>query len=112
LELLLPLKDSRACGGGLSLGDLAAALQGDGQRGVGERIVGGEGCQSHCSGDGVVECAGIAQGADQPMMSLNVARISGDGGAKSLGRFRRLALCEQVEATVGVRVGGVRIGHG
>jgi hypothetical protein len=60
----------------------------------------------------VVELAGIAQGADQAVMSFNVGQVGSDRCAKGLGRFRRLAAGEQVEATVKERVGGVIIGHG
>jgi hypothetical protein len=60
----------------------------------------------------VVYLAGIAQGANQPVVGLHVGRVGSDGGAKGLGRFRRLVAGQQVQATVGERVGGVRIGHG
>jgi hypothetical protein len=60
----------------------------------------------------LVELTGVAQCANQPVMGLNVGRVGSDGGAKGLGRFRRLVAGEEFKATVGERVGGVRIGHG
>jgi hypothetical protein len=38
LELLPPLEDARAGGGGFSLGDVTGLLQRDRKRGVGKRI--------------------------------------------------------------------------
>jgi hypothetical protein len=40
-----------------------------------------------------------------------VGRVGSDGGAKGLGRFSRLVAGQQVKATVGEHVGGVRIVH-
>jgi hypothetical protein len=60
----------------------------------------------------LVELAGVAQGANQPVVGLHVGRVGSDGGAKGLGRFRRLVAGQQVKATVGERVGGVSFGHG
>ena len=77
-----------------------------------QRVMGCEESECHRSGHGLVELAGVAQGANQPMVGLYVGRIGSDGGAKGIRGFGSVAAGQQVQATVGERVGGVRIGHG
>jgi hypothetical protein len=112
LELLLPLQDARAAGGGFSLGNVAGLLQGDGERCVGKRISRRERSERHGSGDGLVKLSCVAQRTNQAVMSFNVGWAGGDGSLKGLGRFRRPAGSEKIESPVRKRVGGGKIGHG
>jgi hypothetical protein len=100
LELLLPLQDAGAGGGGLSLGDVAGLLQRYRERGVCKRVIRGEDGKGQGGGDGLVELAGVAQGANEAVMGFNVGWVCGDGGSIELGRFRRLAGSEKIESAV------------
>jgi hypothetical protein len=61
LELLLPLEDASAGGGGFSLGDVAGSLQRNRKRGVGKRVSRREGRKGQGGGDGLVKLTGVAQ---------------------------------------------------
>src|SRR4051794_24534950 len=81
-ELSFPFEDAGAGGSGLCFGDMACLLQGDGEGGVGERIVWGEGGEGEGGGDGGLEASGIAECANQAMVRLEGRGVSGDGGAE------------------------------
>jgi hypothetical protein len=112
LKLLLPLQDAGARGSVLRLGDVTRMLQRDGERSVRQRVIGSEESEDHRSRHGLIELAGVAQGANQPVVGLNVRRVGSQGGAKGIRSLRGLAAGEQILAELGERVGGVRIGHG
>jgi len=89
LELKLPLQNAGASSCGFCFRDMAGALQCNGERGVGQRVVGSKDRESHGRGEGLVELAGIAQSANEAVMRLDVCRIGGNGGAEGLGSFLR-----------------------
>lgn len=106
-----PLEDASAGGGGFGLGDMAGVLQGDGERGMGERVVGGQCDEGHGGGDGVVELASIAQSTHQAVMRFNMACVHGDNSAKGLGGIRRGSFGKQIDSELRERVGCERTGH-
>jgi hypothetical protein len=105
LELNFPLQNSGAGGGSLGFRDMASVLEANGERGMRERITGREGRERQGHPDGLVEFAGVAQGADKAVMRLNVRGIGGNGGAKCLCRFCGRSGCKQFETLLGQRFG-------
>jgi len=83
--LLLPLEDASTGRGGFGRLDVAGLLQGDGERGVGQRVIGREDGERQGRANRLAELARVAQGADQAVMGLDVGRVGGNGGAKGLG---------------------------
>jgi hypothetical protein len=114
LELEFPLEDPGTGGGGLGLRYQAGVLQGDGEGGVGQRVIWGENGERHGGGDGLIEAAGVAQGADQAVVGLDAIRCGGDGGAEGAGRLGRQSGGELVGRLLakGFGSGGVGWGHG
>jgi len=100
LELNLPLEDAGARGGGFSLGHVAGGLQADGESGVGQGIRWGQGSERQGSADGLIELAGVAEGANETMVGLDIFFIGGDGGAKGLSGFGGMTVGEQVKAAL------------
>ena len=117
-ELDLPLGDAGAGGGGFSLGHEAGGLERDGERGVGEGIVWGERGEGHGRGDGLVELACVAEGADEAVMGLDEAEAGGvlaegDGFAEGVGGRGGRTGGEQIEAALAEGFGGGNgVGHG
>jgi hypothetical protein len=120
LELNLPFKNAGARGCGFSLGHVAGSLQGDGERGVSERVAGCERSQRQGSGYGLVKLARVAQGANEAVVRFGVRWIvhlcGGDGGAKGLSGFSGRAGGKQVKSSLterlrGERCGSLRIGR-
>lgn len=72
---------------------------------MGQRVSGSERRQRQCGGDGLIDLARVAQGANEAVVRLNVSRSvfgsSRDGGAKGRCRFSRRTGGEQVEAELG-----------
>jgi hypothetical protein len=89
-------------------------LQADGERGVSEGIGRGEGSESQGCADGLVELAGVPEGANETVVGLDIFCVSGDGGAKIPCGFIGRACGEQVKATLGELFGGgsFGLGHG
>jgi len=114
LELNLPLQHAGAGGGGFGLGHVAGSLQADGECCVSQGIEWGEGSERQGGTDGLVELTGIAQGANEAVVGLNMILIDGDGGAKELCGISSIAGGEQVKATLAERFGGgcFGLGHG
>lgn len=82
------------------------------QRRVRQRIVWREHSERKRCANRLLEPARIAQRAHQTMMGHDVLRIGGNRGAKGLGRLRRTACCEQIEAALRERIaGGTRENH-
>ena len=81
-----------------------------------KRIARGQCRKRHCGADGLVELAGVAQGANEPMVRFIVRIVShfsgGDGCAKKPGCFSRCSGCEQFERVLGQGLGSSRIGCG
>ena len=111
-ELLLPLEDAGTGGGGFSLLNVAGVLKGDGQSGVGQRVLRREDGEGHCGCYGVVGLAGIAEGSNEAVMGFDVCGIGGDGGAKGLCGFLGFSGGQQLKGDVGERVGGGCVCHG
>lgn len=117
LELNFPLEDAGAGRGGFGLGDVACGLERDGERGVGERVCWREGGESQGRGDGLFQETGIAEGADEAMMGIEVCGIGGDGDAKGCGGFGGLAGGEEIDGALVFGLckrfdGKVGFGHG
>jgi hypothetical protein len=116
LKLNLPHENAGAGGGGLGLRHMAGSLQRDGESCVSQGIGGSESNESQGGGDGLIELAGIAQGANETVVRfsdcLDIFWIGGDGGAKGLCRFSGIAGSEQVKATLGERFGAGSVGRG
>lgn len=55
---------------------------------MGERVGGSDSCQRHRCGDRLIELAGIAEGADEAVVSLSVRGSGCDGGAKRISGFK------------------------
>jgi hypothetical protein len=112
--LELSLENACAGGGGFGLGNVAGGLEGDRERGVGQRVGGSESSEGEGGTDGLLQRACVAKGANQPVVGFVVSGIGGDGGAKGLGRSRWLAGCKQGYSVVRERSGGrlVGCGHG
>lgn len=94
--MLFPLQDAGAGGGGFGLGNVAGGLERDGERGVGEGVLGSERGERECGADGLLEMAGVAEGADETVVGLVVVEVGGDGGAEGAGGFVGTAGGEQV----------------
>jgi len=110
--LSLPFKNAGTGGRGLCFGDVACLLQGDGERGVRERIVGGEGGEGEGGGDGGLEATGIAECANQAMVRLEGRGVSGDGGPEGLDGDGSVAGGELIHCPLTEFFGcGVRLGH-
>ena len=79
-----------------------------------QRIGWGEGSERQGCADGLVELAGITEGANETVMRLNIICDGGDGGSKGLYSFSGLAGGEQVKTALGVLFGGgsFGLGHG
>jgi len=107
-----PLEDASAGGGGFGLGDMAGVLQGDGERGVGERVRGREGGEREGCGDGGFQAAGVAESADEAVVGFDVRGIGIDGGAVGLGCLSRRAVGEQLKGALREGVGGGSVGGG
>lgn len=101
MQLNFPLEDAGAGGGGFRLGDVAGGLQADGESGVGEGIGWGEGSERQGRADGLVELAGIAEGANETVVGFDILRVGGDGGAKGLRGISGIAGGELVKAMLG-----------
>lgn len=99
-------------GGGFCLGDVAGTLQRDGEGGVGQGVVGSERSEREGRGDGRFETAGIAQGADEAMMSLDMRRICSNGRTKGEGRLGRRAGGEEIKPALGESFGSGSAGLG
>lgn len=113
LQLLPPLKDARFGCGSFRFWNVPGVLKGDGERGVRQRIVGCERSQCQGCSDGLLQAAGIAQGAHQAVVRVVARFVDSDGGAKGLCRLGGCALCEQVHAFLAklVRGLGIRLVH-
>jgi len=72
---------------------------------VRERVSRGECGEGEGGSDGLLEASGIAEGAHQAMMRLNVGGVGVDGGTKALGSGGGVGCCEKIEALLGERVG-------
>ncbi len=101
LEFESPLEDAGAGGGGFGLRDVSGALQGDGEGGVGQGVVGGEGGEGEGSGDGLLEATGVGQGADEAVVGFDVVFVRGERGAEDLSRLDGEAGFKQIEAALG-----------
>ena len=90
---------------------MAGGLQGDGKRGVRQRIVGSKRGEGKSSPDGLLQMAGITQSSHQPVMRLMRMLIYGDGRAESTRGLLRPAGGEQIEAVVAELFGsgGLRV---
>jgi hypothetical protein len=76
---------------------MAGLLQGDGERGVSQRIARGQRCERQSRADGLFQASSVAQCAHQAVMRFNVLGIGGDGRPESLGRQHWLARGKKVE---------------
>lgn len=116
LELLLPLKDPGPCGGSLSLRHVAGALQGDGERGVGQRVGGCDGGERQGRGDGLLEQAGVAEGANEAVMGFGVRfgvfRSCGNCRSEGTCCLGRLPGGEEIEGALVEQFGGGGVGFG
>lgn len=114
MKLNLPLQHASAGGGDLGFRHMTGVLQGDGERGVGERVGGGEGDQRESRSNGSFKAAGVAQGADQAMVGFNMSGIDGEDGAEGACGRSGIAGGKQVESALGEQVGSgvVDCGHG
>ena len=112
VELTLPVENAGAGGGGFRLGDAAEFLQEYGEARVGEDVVGEGGEVGVGEREGVVEAAGVFEGAEQRVGGGLVGGVErervlevGDGGFGIAGRH-------VVEGGVERGVGGCGGGHG
>jgi len=117
LELNLPLQNPSAGGGGLGLGHVARGLQADGQRRVSQRVSGRERGERQGRGDGLLQPAGVAEGANQPVVRFNTCRagrcgIGGNRGAKSLGSLSRRPGSKKIQTTLAELFGSGSFGCG
>lgn len=114
LQLDLPLENAGARGGGFGLGHMAAVLQRNGERRVGERIVWREHGERERGSDGLLVASSVAQGAHQSVMRFNVFRVELNGAAKSSRSADGIAALKQAQARVSLCVGcrGASLGHG
>lgn len=80
-----------------------------------KRIIGGKLSQRQCRMDGLIELAGVAQGAYETMMRFDGVRLGSDSAAECLSRFRGQSGCEQFKTTLeeglGKRFGGGNAGR-
>jgi hypothetical protein len=72
---------------------------------VSKRVVGRENRQSHRSRHRLVQLTGVAKRPYQAVMRLYVARIDGDGCAKSFDCPSGVSLAQQIEAGFAKGVG-------
>lgn len=79
---------------------------------MGQRVVGSQSRERHGCADGPIKLSRIAQRANQPMMRFDVRRVGSDGGAERIRCLLGAAFGEQVEASLGVRVGCKQVSHG
>lgn len=104
-QLLFPFQNACAARRSFCLGNMSCSLQSDGEAGVGERIVGSE-CSQRARGSyGCLEISGIAQCADQSVMSLDVLWIGIDCFAKGLRGGADIAFSQQIDAGLGETIG-------
>jgi hypothetical protein len=96
--LEFPLENARATRRGFSFGDLSGGLKGDGERSVCEGIVWREHGESKRGGNGLLELAGVTQGAYQAVMGLDACGVDGDGLAEGERRLRGCSVGEEIEA--------------
>lgn len=81
-ELRFPLDDPRLRRRGFSLGNVSRLLERNGERCVRQRIVRRKRRQRQSRSDRWLQLSSIAQRSNQPVMSLEMIRISRDGGPK------------------------------
>jgi len=95
---------------------VSGSLQRNGKRGVGQRVARRQSSQRQCCTNRLVKLAGIAQGANETVVRLNmrigVLLRGSDGPAKGLCGFAWLPGNKQVMAAQAQRFGGERVGCG
>ena len=87
-----------------------------------QRVCGGESGQRQGRTDGLFQTPCVAEGANQPVVRLNICGawsrgaglrgFDGNGGTKSLGRLSWRTGCEQVEPALAVLFGSGNLGCG
>ena len=95
-----PLKHARSRRCGFCFRNVSGLLQRDGQRGVGKRIVGREGCESQGSCDRLLQAAFIPERADQAMMRIEVIGVRCERRAEILDRAGGIAVFELIHFTM------------
>lgn len=98
--MLLPLKNPRSTGSGLSLWDMTRTLESYRKTGVSQRILRRQHRQRQRCRNCGLKLAPLAQRTNQPMMSLDVIRIDRDGFTKGTGRSCWIAFRQQVNAAM------------
>jgi hypothetical protein len=103
--LLLPLKDAGAGGGGFGLGDVSGALEGNGEAGVGERVLGRECREAEGGGDGRFQALLVGESANEAMMGFDVVVLGRYGGAEGVFGSIGIVGREQIEAVLRLLIG-------
>jgi len=110
-QLMLPGEYFGAGGGGFGGGDVAELLQEDGEAGVGEGVVGVSGDPLVGEGEGLVELAGVFEGADQGVGRGGVGWIESKCSLEVRDGLGGRAGGHGIEGAVEVSVGGCVVAH-
>ncbi len=110
VQLNLPFQHASARCCRLRLFDVSGPLQGNGQRRMRQRIVRSQSGESQGRGDRLLQPSGIAQCANQAMVSFNVVWVVCNGRTEGLGCLNRQPGSQQVNAMLGEQFSGLCVG--
>lgn len=100
MKLELPLENARTSGCGFGFRNMPGGLKRDGKSGVGERVQGRERGEGDRGGEGLIELAGVAEGADKAMMRFDARGVGGDGTSEGKDGLAGCSLGKEIEAAL------------